>query len=49
MWTEEEVRQLIPGPLEGKEGIDKADVFCEHYSVQKKGNVDPAAVKIFIQ
>lgn len=46
MWTAEELRALLPDPVQGAtEGTTLADVFMHHYGVEEAGNVDPMKVK----
>ncbi|XP_014430101.2 spermatogenesis-associated protein 20 isoform X3 [Pelodiscus sinensis] len=43
VWTAEEIRHLLPEPVEGSsEGKTLADVFMHHYGVKEGGNVSPA-------
>ncbi|XP_009562236.2 spermatogenesis-associated protein 20 [Cuculus canorus] len=42
VWTAEEIRALLPDPVEGAaEGTTLGDVFMHHYGVKETGNVDP--------
>ncbi|OXB76992.1 UNVERIFIED_CONTAM: hypothetical protein H355_014814 [Colinus virginianus] len=42
VWTAEELRALLPDPVEGAaEGTTLADVFMHHYGVKEDGNVSP--------
>lgn len=46
VWTAEELRALLPEPVEGAtEGTTLADVFMHHYGVEEAGNVDPMKVR----
>lgn len=46
MWTAEELRALLPDPVQGTtEGTTLADVFMHHYGVEEAGNVDPMKVR----
>lgn len=46
MWTAEEIRSLLPDPVEGiPERKTTADVFMHHYGVKEDGNVNPMKVK----
>lgn len=46
VWTAEELRALLPDPVQGAtEGTTLADVFMHHYGVEEAGNVDPMKVK----
>uniref|UniRef100_A0A8C3TD65 Spermatogenesis associated 20 n=1 Tax=Chelydra serpentina TaxID=8475 RepID=A0A8C3TD65_CHESE len=43
VWTAEEIRRLLPEPVEGaSERKTLADVFMHHYGVKEDGNVSPA-------
>ncbi|XP_062447423.1 spermatogenesis-associated protein 20 isoform X3 [Rhea pennata] len=43
VWTAEEIRALLPDPVEGAtEGTTLGDVFMHHYGVKEDGNVSPA-------
>nr|XP_042703903.1 spermatogenesis-associated protein 20 isoform X3 [Chrysemys picta bellii] len=43
VWTAEEIRRLLPEPVEGaSERKTLADVFMHHYGVKEGGNVSPA-------
>ena len=45
VWTTEEIRQLLPDPIEGNpERKTLADVFIHHYGVKEDGNVNPMKV-----
>lgn len=45
VWTAEEIRRLLPEPLEGvSERKTLADVFMHHYGIKEGGNVSPAKV-----
>ncbi|XP_072846721.2 spermatogenesis-associated protein 20 isoform X1 [Pogona vitticeps] len=45
VWTAEEIRQLLPDPIEGNpERKTLADVFIHHYGVKEDGNVNPMKV-----
>lgn len=45
-WTAEEIRQLLPDPIEGNpERKTLADVFMHHYGVKENGNVNPMKVQ----
>ncbi|NXK21853.1 SPT20 protein, partial [Arenaria interpres] len=42
VWTAEEIRALLPDPVEGAtEGTTLGDVFMHHYGVKETGNVSP--------
>uniref|UniRef100_A0A8B9F1H7 Spermatogenesis associated 20 n=1 Tax=Amazona collaria TaxID=241587 RepID=A0A8B9F1H7_9PSIT len=42
VWAAEEIRALLPDPVEGAtEGTTLGDVFMHHYGVKETGNVDP--------
>ncbi|XP_065591569.1 spermatogenesis-associated protein 20 isoform X1 [Cyrtonyx montezumae] len=42
VWAAEELRALLPDPVEGAaEGTTLADVFMYHYGVKEDGNVNP--------
>lgn len=42
VWAAEEVRALLPDPVEGAaEGTTLGDVFMHHYGVKEDGNVSP--------
>lgn len=42
MWAAEEIRALLPDPVEGAtEGTTLGDVFMHHYGVKETGNVSP--------
>ncbi|XP_015266215.1 PREDICTED: spermatogenesis-associated protein 20 [Gekko japonicus] len=42
VWTAEEIRRLLPDPVEGiPERKTTADVFMHHYGVKEDGNVNP--------
>ncbi|XP_010217018.1 PREDICTED: spermatogenesis-associated protein 20 [Tinamus guttatus] len=42
VWTAEEIRALLPDPVEGAaEGTTLGDVFMHHYGVKEDGNVSP--------
>uniref|UniRef100_A0A8D0H399 Spermatosis associated 20 n=1 Tax=Sphenodon punctatus TaxID=8508 RepID=A0A8D0H399_SPHPU len=42
VWTAEEIRRLLPDPIEGVvEKKTLADVFMHHYGVKEDGNVSP--------
>ncbi|XP_010001058.1 PREDICTED: spermatogenesis-associated protein 20 [Chaetura pelagica] len=42
VWAAEEIRALLPDPVEGAtEGTTLADVFMHHYGVKETGNVSP--------
>ncbi|XP_061866603.1 spermatogenesis-associated protein 20 isoform X2 [Colius striatus] len=42
VWAAEEIRALLPDPVEGAtEGTTLADVFMQHYGVKETGNVSP--------
>ncbi|XP_033923375.1 spermatogenesis-associated protein 20 isoform X1 [Melopsittacus undulatus] len=42
VWAAEEIRALLPDPVEGAtEGTTLGDVFMHHYEVKETGNVDP--------
>ncbi|XP_032065182.1 spermatogenesis-associated protein 20 [Thamnophis elegans] len=42
VWTAEEIRQLLPDPVEGiQEEKIVADVFMHHYGMKEDGNVNP--------
>lgn len=46
MWAAEEIRALLPDPVEGAtEGTTLGDVFVHHYGVKETGNVDPRKVR----
>lgn len=46
VWTAEELRALLPDPVEGAtEGTTLGDVFMHHYGVEEAGNVDPMKVR----
>lgn len=46
VWTAEEIRALLPDPVEGAtEGTTLADVFMHHYGVKETGNVSPMKVR----
>ena len=46
VWTKQEVTSLLCQPIEGKDGVTAADVFCYHYDVRDGGNVDPMQVVV---
>ncbi|XP_068769702.1 spermatogenesis-associated protein 20 isoform X2 [Struthio camelus] len=42
VWAAEEIRALLPDPVEGAtEGTTLGDVFMHHYGVKEEGNVSP--------
>ncbi|XP_064322988.1 spermatogenesis-associated protein 20 [Phalacrocorax carbo] len=42
VWSAEEIRALLPDPVEGAiEGTTLGDVFMHHYGVKETGNVSP--------
>lgn len=46
MWTAEEIRALLPEPVEGaSEGTTLGDIFMHHYGVKETGNVSPMKVR----
>ena len=46
MWAAEEIRALLPDPVEGAtEGTTLGDVFMHHYGVKETGNVSPMKVR----
>lgn len=46
VWAAEELRALLPDPVEGAtEGTTLGDVFMHHYGVEEAGNVDPMKVR----
>lgn len=46
VWAAEEVRALLPDPVEGAaEGTTLGDVFMHHYGVKEDGNVSPRKVR----
>lgn len=46
MWTAEEIRALLPDPVEGAtEGTTLGDIFMHHYGVKETGNVSPMKVR----
>lgn len=45
IWTASEVRELLPGVVEGASGsATQADIFMHHYGVKEQGNVSPEQV-----
>lgn len=45
VWPAEEIRQLLPDPIEGiPEQKTTADVFMHHYGIKEDGNVNPMKV-----
>lgn len=47
MWAAEEIRALLPDPVEGAaEGTTLGDVFMHHYGVKENGNVSPMQVRV---
>lgn len=45
VWTAEEIRALLPDPLEGdSDRKTLADIFMHHYGVKEGGNVSPLKV-----
>lgn len=47
VWTAEEIRQLLPDPVEGiPEKKIVADVFMHHYGMKEDGNVNPMKVQL---
>lgn len=46
VWAAEEIRALLPDPVEGAtEGTTLGDVFMHHYGVKETGNVSPMQVR----
>lgn len=46
VWGAEEIRALLPDPVEGAaEGTTLGDVFMHHYGVKEDGNVSPMQVR----
>jgi len=46
VWAAEEIRTLLPDPVEGAtEGTTLGDVFMHHYGVKEAGNVSPVKVR----
>lgn len=46
MWEAEEIRALLPDPVEGAtEGTTLGDIFMHHYGVKETGNVSPVKVR----
>lgn len=46
VWAAEEIRALLPDPVEGAaEGTTLGDVFMHHYGVKEDGNVSPLQVR----
>lgn len=47
VWTDSECRELLNRPVDDNpqhKNVSLADVFCKHYTVSPKGNVDPYQV-----
>ncbi|MGH0144934.1 UNVERIFIED_CONTAM: hypothetical protein FKN15_004375 [Acipenser sinensis] len=42
VWTEQQIRELLPQPVTGATGgATQADIFIHHYGVKEQGNVRP--------
>lgn len=45
VWSEEEIKNALSQNVIEVPGMTYADVFCTHFNVQPKGNVNPAKVR----
>lgn len=44
VWTHQLITSLLTRPIQPESDKTMADLFCHHYGVEEKGNVDPHQV-----